>query len=54
MFEPVEITPSGLEKILFFIVLAIGLLIFVYEIVFYTRLLKLFRPEKRVYIVRII
>jgi Fe-S oxidoreductase len=47
MFEPVEITPAGLEKILFFVVLAIGLLIFIYEIVFYTRLLRLFRPEKR-------
>jgi len=47
MFRPVEITPVGLEKILFLIVLAIGLVIFIYEIIFYTKLLKLFKSEKR-------
>jgi nitrate reductase gamma subunit len=47
MFKPVEITPTGLEKILFLIVFAIGLVIFIYEIFFYTRLLKLLKSEKR-------
>ncbi|MEE9554384.1 MAG: heterodisulfide reductase-related iron-sulfur binding cluster [candidate division Zixibacteria bacterium] len=44
---PIEITPSGIEKLAFIIVFAIGLIIFVYEIYFYARLLKSFAPENR-------
>ena len=47
MFEPVEITPAGIEKILFIAVFLIGVIIFAYELFFYCRLLKKFSPENR-------
>ena len=47
MNGPIDITPVGIEKLAFIIVFAIGLIIFLYEIYFYTRLLRSFAPEKR-------
>jgi Fe-S oxidoreductase/nitrate reductase gamma subunit len=47
MSGPLEITPGGLERIAFFAVFAIGIIVFIYEIYFYARLLKSFGPEKR-------
>ena len=47
MSGPIDITPQGIEKLAFIIVFAIGLMICIYEIYFYARLLKSFGPEKR-------
>ena len=47
MPEPIDITPAGIEKFVYIVVFAIGLIIFIYEIYFYTRLLKTFSFEKR-------
>jgi heterodisulfide reductase subunit C len=44
---PVDITPAGIEKLAFLVVLAIGLIIFIYEIFFYIRLLRSFAPENK-------
>jgi Fe-S oxidoreductase/nitrate reductase gamma subunit len=47
MNGPVDITLHGLEKIAFFAVLAIALIIFANEVYFYVRLLLQFGSEKR-------
>ena len=44
---PVEITPAGIERIVFFIVLAVSLIILACELYFYIRLLRSFGAEKR-------
>jgi Fe-S oxidoreductase len=47
MAGPVDITLYGLEKMAFFAVLAIALIIFINELYFYIRLLLAFKPENR-------
>ncbi len=44
---PIDITPAGIERIVFFIVLAVSMIILIYELFFYIRLLRSFGPEKR-------
>ena len=48
MSEVAGITPSGVERAAFFVVFAVALLIFAYEIYFYSRLLRSFSPERRI------
>ena len=47
MSGPLEITPTGIERIVFFAVFAIGIIVLIYEIYFYARLLRSFGREKR-------